>query len=116
MKTVDKMILFNRFLRENKKHKFDLHNQLTLHQEYFNTQSKYWQDKDLYNSIDNTLVTIQDLNKLYSESIDKIDKNIEELLRAQEKLVIERDYITYEETERNLGLIIEQAQVPQEFI
>lgn len=116
MKTVDKLILFNRFLRENKKHKFDLHNQLTLHQEYFNAQSKYWKNKDLYDTIDNTILNIQDLNKSYNESIDKIDENIEELLRNEEKLIIARDYITYEKTERNLGLIVEQSKTPEDFV
>jgi len=116
MKLVDKMILFNRFLRENRRHQFELYNELNPHKEYFKEQSRHWKDKSLYNDIDSAIDQIINSNKTYNASIDKINKRIDELLRKEELVVLKRDYIDYENTERNLDIIIEQSKVPEEFV
>jgi hypothetical protein len=52
MKLVDKMILFSRFLRNNKDRKLQLDELLASNKEYFQEQSHYWRDKSLYNELD----------------------------------------------------------------
>ena len=116
MKLVDKMILFNQFLRENKNHKFDIDEELQRHKDYFKKQSKYWRDKYLYESIDETLDNLIKLSQIYRQSIDKINKNTDELLRKQELIVLRRDYDDYASRVRNLKLVQERANLNKDLI
>ena len=65
MKLVDKMVLFNRFLRENKNHKFDIDKEIQGHKEYFQEQKRFWKNKTEYEYIDDTLSNIIKLRKIY---------------------------------------------------
>ena len=116
MKLVDKMILFSRFLRENKKHKLHLTQTLKDHKSYFSEQSKYWRNRSSYEYIDSTIDNISSLSDIYENTIDQMDSKINELLRKEELIVIERDYKNYEKTERNLELMIERVNTSKEFI
>jgi len=116
MKLVDKMILFNRFLRNNKDRKLQLDELLASNKEYFQEQSRYWRDKSLYNELDSALDNIQRINDEYNSSLDKVDKKISELLREQELVVLRRDYDTYATQERTLELMQERALKDKEFI
>ena len=116
MKLVDKMILFNRFLRNNKDRKLQLDELLASNKEYFQEQSRYWRDKSLYNDLDSALDDIQRINDEYNSSLDKVDKKISELLREQELVVLRRDYDTYATQERTLELMQERALKDKEFI
>jgi len=116
MKLVDKMILFNRFLRNNKDRKLQLDELLASNKEYFQEQSRYWRDKSLYNELDSALDNIQRINDEYNSSLDKVDKKIGELLREQELVVLRRDYDTYATQERTLELMQERALKDKEFI
>lgn len=116
MKLVDKMILFNQFLRENKNHKFDIDQELQQHKDYFEKQSKYWKDKHLYQYIDETLNNLISLSKIYRQSIDKINEKTNELLRQQELVVLKRDYQDYENKERDLQLVQERANLDKDLI
>ncbi len=102
MKLVDKMILFSRFLRNNKDRKLELNELLASNKEYFQEQSRYWRDKSLYNELDSALDDMQRINDEYNSSLDKVDKKIGELLREQELVVLRRDYDTYSTQERTL--------------
>ena len=116
MKLVDKMILFSRFLRNNKDRKLQLDELLANNKEYFQEQSRYWRDKSLYNELDSALDNIQRINDEYNSSLDKVDKKIGELLREQELVVLRRDYDTYATQERTLELMQERALKDKEFI
>ena len=116
MKLVDKMILFNRFLRNNKDRKLQLDELLASNKEYFQEQSRYWRDKSLYNELDSALDDMQRMNDEYNSSLDKVDKKISELLREQELVVLRRDYNTYTTQERTLELMQERALKDKEFI
>jgi len=116
MKLVDKMILFNRFLRNNKDRKLQLDELLASNKEYFQEQSRYWRDKSLYNELDSALDNMQRMNDEYNSSLDKVDKKISELLREQELVVLRRDYDTYATQERTLELMQERALKDKEFI
>src|SRR5210317_331817 len=116
MKLVDKMILFSRFLRNNKDRKLELDELLASNKEYFQEQSLYWRDKSLYNELDSALADIQRTSSEYNKSLDKVDKKINELLREQELVVLRRDYDTYATQERTLELMQERALKDKEFI
>ena len=116
MKLVDKMILFNQFLRENTNHKFDIDQELKRHKDYFQKQSRYWKDKHLYEYIDDTLNNLLSLSQIYRQSIDKINEHTNTLLRKQELIVIARDYQDYENNERSLELIEERANLDNDLI
>lgn len=116
MKLVDKMILFNQFLRENKNHKFDIDQDLQSHKDYFKKQSRYWKDKHLYEYIDETLDNLISLSKIYRQSIDKINENTNELLREQELVVLKRDYDDYATRVCDLKLIQERASLNKDLI
>ena len=116
MKLVDKMILFSRFLRNNKDRKLQLDELLASNKEYFQEQSSYWRDKSLYNELDAALDNMQRINDEYNSSLCKVDKKINELLREQELVVLRRDYDTYTTQERTLELMQERALKDKEFI
>ena len=116
MKLVDKMILFNRFLRNNKDRKLQLDELLASNKEYFQEQSRYWRDKSLYNELDSVLDDMQRINDEYNSSLDKVDKKISELLREQELVVLRRDYDTYATQERTLELMQQRALKDKDFI
>ncbi len=109
MKLVDKMILFSRFLRNNKDRKLKLDEQLTDHKLYFAEQSKYWRDKSLYNELDSALEDMHRINNEFNTKLDNVDKKIEELLRKEEITVLQRDYETYENNQPTLLLMQERA-------
>ena len=116
MKLVDKMILFSRFLRNNKDRKLQLDELLASNKEYFQEQSHYWRDKSLYNDLDSALDDMQRMNDEYNSSLDKVDKKISELLREQELVVLRRDYDTYATQERTLELMQQRALKDKDFI
>jgi hypothetical protein len=116
MKLVDKMILFSRFLRNNKDRKLQLDELLASNKEYFQEQSRYWRDKSLYNELDSALDNMQRTSSEYNKSLGKVDKKIEELLRKEELVVLRRDYDTYTTQERTLELMQERALKDKEFI
>jgi len=116
MKLVDKMILFSRFLRNNKDRKLQLDELLASNKEYFQEQSHYWRDKSLYNELDSALDDMQRMNDEYNSSLDKVDKKISELLREQELVVLRRDYDTYATQERTLELMQQRALKDKDFI
>ena len=116
MKLVDKMILFSRFLRNNKDRKLQLDELLASNKEYFQEQSSYWRDKSLYNELGSALDNMQRTSSEYNNSLDKVDKKINELLREQELVVLRRDYDTYTTQERTLELMQERALKDKEFI
>lgn len=116
MNLVDKMILFNQFLRENKNHKFDIDQELKRHKDYFQKQSRYWKDKHLYEYIDDTLNNLLSLSQIYRQSIDKINELTNDLLRQQELIVLKRDYYNYENNERNLELIQERTNLDKDLV
>ena len=116
MKLVDKMILFNRFLRNNKDRKLQLDELLASNKDYFQEQSSYWRDKSLYNELGSALDNMQRTSSEYNNSLDKVDKKINELLREQELVVLRRDYDTYTTQERTLELMQERALKDKEFI
>lgn len=116
MKLVDKMILFSRFLRNNKDRKLQLDELLASNKEYFQEQSRYWRDKSLYNELGSALDDMQRTSSEYNNSLDKVDKKINELLREQELVVLRRDYDTYTTQERTLELMQERALKDKEFI
>ena len=116
MKLVDKMILFNRFLANNKDRKLQLDELLANNKAYFQEQSRYWRDKSLYNELDSALDDIQRINDEYNSSLDKVDKKINVLLREQELVVLRRDYDTYTTQKRTLELMQERALKDKEFI
>ena len=116
MKLVDKMVLFNRFLRENKNHKFDIDKEIQENKEYFQEQKRFWKNKTEYDYIDDTLSNIIKLSAIYRQSIDKIDKRINQLLREEELIVIRRDYDDYSNKERDLALIVERAEGDNDLI
>jgi len=116
MKLVDKMILFNQFLRENENHKFDIDQELRRHKDYFQKQSRYWKDKHLYEYVDETLDNLISLSTIYRQSIDKLNEKTNELLRQQELIVLKRDYYDYENNERNLELIQERSNLDKDLI
>jgi len=108
MKLVDKMILFNRFLRDNNNRELQLVDLLLEQKLFFDKQSKYWKNTELY---DELISTIQDLRKLtyqHNDLLAEINKSINELLRKQELIVFRNDYNTYSSTEHNLALIEER--------
>ena len=116
MKLVDKMILFSRFLRNNKDRKLQLDELLASNKDYFQEQSSYWRDKSLYNELGSALDDMQRTSSEYNNSLDKVDKKINELLREQELVVLRRDYDTYTTQERTLELMQERALKDKEFI
>ena len=116
MKLVDKMILFSRFLRNNKDHKLELDELLEIRKAYFQEQSRYWRDTSLYTEIDSALDNLQRISNDYNESLDKVDKKTNELLRKEELVVLRRDYDTYSTQERTLNLIQERALRDRELI
>ena len=116
MKLVDKMILFSRFLRNNKDRKLQLDELLASNKDYFQEQSSYWRDKSLYNELGSALDDMQRTSSEYNNSLDKVDKKIGELLREQELVVLRRDYDTYTTQERTLELMQERALKDKEFI
>ena len=116
MKLVDKMILFSRFLRNNKDHKLELDELLEIRKSYFQEQSRYWRDTSLYTEIDSALDNLQRISNDYNESLDKVDKKINELLRQQELIVLRRDYDTYSSREHTLDLVYERALRDQDLI
>ena len=116
MKLVDKMILFSRFLRNNKDRKLQLDELLASNKDYFQEQSSYWRDKSLYNELGSALDDMQRTSSEYNNSLDKVDKKINELLREQELVVLRRDYDTYTTQKRTLELMQERALKDKEFI
>lgn len=116
MKLVDKMILFSRFLRNNKDRKLELDELLTSNKEYFQEQSSFWRDKSLYDELDSLLDNLKHASGEYNKSLDKVDKKINELLREQELVVLRRDYDTYTTQKRTLELMQERALKDKEFI
>ena len=116
MKLVDKMILFSRFLRNNKDHKLELDELLEIRKAYFQEQSHYWKDKSLYNDLDSNLDNLKQISDEYNSILSKINEKIGELLRKEELVVLRRDYDTYSTQERTLALVLERALRDQELI
>jgi hypothetical protein len=116
MKLVDKMILFSRFLRNNKDHKLELDELLEIRKAYFQEQSHYWKDKSLYNDLDSNLDNLKQISDEYNSILSKINKKIEDLLRKEELVVLRRDYDVYSKREHTFDLIQERALRDQEFI
>jgi len=116
MKLVDKMLLFTRFLRENKTHKLQLDELLTRERNYFQAQSRHWRDKSLYSEIDSAVDDMQRLSTEYNQKIDKINEKINTLLREQELLVFRRDYDTFATGDSTLDTMKERALSDKDFI
>ena len=116
MKLVDKMILFSRFLRGNKDHKLEIDELLEFNKQYFQDQRRFWRDKSLYEEIDSAVNNLQRISHEYNESVDKVNKKINELLREQELVVLRRDYDTYMNEKRTLELMQERALKNKHFI
>ena len=104
MKLVDKMILFSRFLRENKKRKLDIDELLHENKSYFTEQSKFWKDKSSYQNIDENLDNLINLSQQYNNTIDQIDTTTSDLLRDSELQVLRRDYDRYNNLENTSAL------------
>lgn len=116
MKLVDKMILFSRFLRNNKDHKLDLFELFNTQKEYFQEQSLYWRDKSLYEEINTAIENLQHITKEYNQSVDKVNEKINDLLRKQELIVLRRDYDIYSRQQPTLELMEERALKDEDFI
>ena len=100
MKLADKMMLFSRFLRDNKDHELDLDELLDTEKSYFREQSRYWKDKSLYTKLDSIVNQIKDLSGQYNGTLSSINKKTEQLLRKEELVVLHRDYQRYTEEKR----------------
>lgn len=109
MKLVDKMILFNRFLLDNKDHKLEVDGLLDTHKEHFQDQSRYWRDKSLHNELDSIINEMRNLNYRYNDVLNAIDKKIAELLRKEELVLLRRDYDTFAAEQHSLELMQERA-------
>lgn len=116
MKLVDKMILFSRFLRENKKRKLDIDELLHENKSYFTEQSKFWKDKSSYENIDENLDNLINLSQQYNNTIDQIDTTTSNLLRDSELQVLRRDYDRYNKSENTLELKLLQRNSDQDWI
>lgn len=116
MKLVDKLILFSRFLRDNKDHELDLDTLLTTQKEYFKEQSRYWRDKTDYTEIDSVVSEMQTLTARYNDLLRNINQKTNELLRKEELLILRNDYETFESSEHNLDLVRERAYRDTEII
>ena len=116
MKLVDKMILFSRFLRENKKRKLDIDELLHENKSYFTEQSKFWKDKSSYENIDENLDNLINLSQQYNNTIDQIDTTTSDLLRDSELQVLRRDYDRYNNLENTLDLKLLQRNSDRHWI
>tara|TARA_B100001057_G_scaffold460634_1_gene511874 strand:+ start:4812 stop:5732 length:921 start_codon:yes stop_codon:yes gene_type:complete len=116
MKLADKMMLFSRFLRDNKDHELDLDELLGTQKSYFQEQSRYWKDKSLYTKLDSIVNQMKDLSGQYNDTLSSINKKTEQLLRKEELVVLHRDYQRYTEENRTLELVKERANHNQEII
>jgi len=116
MKLADKMMLFSRFLRDNKDHELNLDELLDIQKSYFQEQSRYWKDKSLYTELDNIVNQLKDLNGIYNAKLDSINKKTNELLRKEELVVLRRDYERYATENCTLELMKQRAISNQEII
>lgn len=116
MRLVDKMILFNRFLRNNKDHEFDLDATIDTKKTFFREQSKYWQDQSLYDELDDICTQLRKLSFRYNDVLHSINKKTSELLRKEELVLLRRDYDTFATENRNLELTQERAIRDKEII
>jgi len=116
MKLVDKMILFDRFLRSNKERKLQFDDLLSDNKKYFQEQSRYWRDKSLYSELDSALDNMQHISDEYNSSLVNVNEKINKLLREQELAVLRRDYDTYSAQTQTFELMQERALKDQEFI
>lgn len=116
MKLVDKMILFSRFLRNNKLRKLEIDELLSDNIDYFQEQSRYWQDKSAYQNIDTILSDILALSDQYNLNLAKLDDKINDLLRQEEVTVIQRDYDIYSKETPTFELMQERANIDSELL
>jgi len=117
MQLIDKLILFNRFLRFNKLHNIDFSATIYQSKAHFTDQSRVWKDKGLYNEIDSLLTNMEETTNKYNHTLSKINDRIETLLRKEEIDIIRRDYDNFEELYPDLELQKQrQVALDNEFV
>jgi len=118
MRIVDKMILFNRFLNENEQKRLEIDDhQLQNVTDHYKNQSRYWKNKEKYNELLETISLIRDLKDKQNKIIDEINFNVEELLRKEEVVMMQRDYHKFDTNELSIDLASErQDYIDKDFL
>jgi len=119
MKLVDKMVLLARIEKEFEDHKLNLNSDLQQQHMFFTDQKKYVKNKALYEEAEAVLQEMQLLHTKHDNLHKKIKDNIKSLLRAEEIIILKRDYDTFGTeiptskmiAERSLGLSGEFAKL-----
>lgn len=108
MKLVDKMILLTRMLKDNSKYTLDVESTLQTQQSYFQDQQRFFQDKHKHEELIDIVQEMRDLKVKHDEVWKSINHNTQQLLRAEEVNILQRDYSTFDSVKIDTQLMNER--------
>lgn len=110
MQSSIKLLLFNRFLEQNKDYNCDIDFELERCNDFFTDQSKFWGNKERHKKIQQTLGEMRELLVEYREAVAEINQASSDMLRKEEQLVIKRDYDRFATQPLDINLVLERQQ------